>query len=117
MTSKTPSSTNCVASFLVLYTVNDLLPTKQYYDGETYLCPPTQKRPGLQTTLGLIQIHLRGESRSLAIKKPSDIADYFGRDLRDSMCRQMGFSRAVPGGVYTIAALNEIQYDFSDCNE
>ena len=54
---------------------------------------------GMQTTLGLIQIFLNEETKSLAIKQPSDIKNYFGIAKLDSLCRQMGFSKGELGNV------------------
>ena len=92
-------------------TEGDLSRSKHYYDGEAFLCPPIQKPPGMQTTLGVVQISLdvdgtgAGVVKSLAVEQPSDIVKYFGSAKVDSLCRQMGFSRADHDAIYTQEAL------------
>ena len=92
----------------------DLRSSNHYYDGEVYLCPPEQKPAGMQTTLGVVQLFLNGDTKSLSVKRPSDIAKHFGNTKVDSLCRQMGFSRAEHDVIYTQEALKHLHFS---CNE
>ena len=75
-----------------------------YYEGEVFLAPPREKVHGMQTTLGVIQIKLYDEIRSITISDTNDIK-YFDASERDSICKQMGFTRAVTASVYTVHAI------------
>lgn len=59
---------------IIIRVVGDLYSNKEFYNGEVYMCAPRQKPPGMQTTLGVMQIYFSndpGESRSVAIKQAS----------------------------------------------
>ena len=75
-----------------------------YYEGEVFLAPPREKVHGMQITLGVIQIKLYNEIRSITISDTDDIK-YFDDSKRDSICKQMGFTRAVTASVYTVHAM------------
>lgn len=76
---------------------------RKYYDGEVFLAPPRERVPGLQTTFGVIQIHLYNETKSITISRKDDV-EYFGTTTRDSICKQMGFTQAKTNSVFTVNA-------------
>ena len=95
---------------------NDIHSPRKYYDGEAYLCPPDQKPFGMQATIGLIQLYLHDEPRSVSAEQKSDLTKYFKRPVQDSLCRQMGFSMAAQGGLQPLAAF-ESNYTFKNCQK
>lgn len=47
---------------------------EDYYDGEVFLFPPKQKPPGMQTSMGIIEIQLDNTQKSIALRELSDVA-------------------------------------------
>ncbi len=74
------------------------------YNGGIFLAAPIEKSHGVQTTFGIIRMRLHKQTRSITIKNSSDIK-HFQNSKRDSICKQMGFTRAVAASVYTVKAL------------
>ena len=65
---------------------------------------------GMQTTLGLVQLHLDNtESKSIAIKNVGNVVKYFPTYKSDTLCRQMGFTHSVPNSVHVLEAASKIQ--------
>ncbi len=74
---------------------------------------PTVQPYGMQTTMGIIKIFLRGEARAISLITASDVATNFANSKRDSLCKQMGFTGAATDSVFTKTALRD-QFTFEE---
>ena len=77
------------------------------YSGGIFLAGPEQK------IHGIIRMRLNDDTRGITIKEAVDIK-YFQDSKRDSMCKQMGFTKAVVDSVYTVQTLQNYTFDSKD---
>lgn len=68
----------------------DTTKKRDSYAGEAYLCSPDGFIPGMQTSVGLMQLYLHSEVKSVAMA--SDFLYAKPNAVIDSFCRQLGFS-------------------------
>ena len=85
------------------------------YSGGILLAGPEQKIHGLQTTFGIIRMRLEGDgTREITIKEAVDIK-YFQDSKRDSICKQLGFTKAVVDSAYTVQTLQpNYTFEYTD---
>ena len=85
--------------------------TPDDYNGGIHLVKPDEQIYGMQTTFGVIEITMHDLDHPITIASVSG-SESFEDSKRDSICMQMGFTRAVTGSVFTVQALKE-HYHFS----
>ena len=89
---------------------NPLHKSQVTYSGEVSLCPPDEKPPGMQASLGLTQISLvNGLVKSVGLK---NLSLSVGAAM-DSFCRQLGFSKH--RGYYLLSDVKK--FHFSKCEK
>ena len=86
----------------------------EHYQGEFFLCAPQQRPYGVQTVMGLTQLYLDKETKSISINSAQDVVDHFPQSTKDTMCRSMGFTHTFSESLHIISAAEKYHnYSFS----
>ena len=89
-------------------TANEVLAEPHGYIGQVYLCPPDSFYSlNRSVSMGLVMLYLHDAWRTINLKPQGHISD-----LMDSLCRQLGFSRAVTNSG---TARSGSRYSFEYC--
>ena len=87
-----------------------------HYDGEITLCPPDVPQGNANITsssFGVVTLYLQEHNVWRGINQNgTELKSFLGSFEADSICRQMGFTGAIPGSAITI---NASAYAFENC--
>ena len=64
----------------------------------------------MQASFGVIQINVHDNIKALVATNSTDVRKYFYKTRRDTLCRQMGYTEAVVDSVYTVTALEDLNF-------
>ena len=76
------------------------------YDGEVYLCPPNNFPSRYSVSTGLVRLSLHRQWRGINQNSPKPL----GSREADSICRQLGYTGAVPNSAVTAKATSNPYY-------
>lgn len=82
------------------------------YDGQIKLCPHNNAPNNISTSFGLITMFLKNTWRGL--NQPNGSA-VLGTNEADTICRQLGYTGAIPGSAITRRAYESPEITFEHC--
>ena len=97
-----------------IFTILDFDNPLSPYDGQVVLCPP--QLVGIDnirsTSFGVVGLRLK--DLIMGISQPAKSLPLAGSEA-DAICRQLGYTEAIPGSAATKAAYEAQQYMFNHC--